>query len=122
MNVYSEDFRFENGVLYVRLSGEFPIEMLRETKNLFQPLIDACSTYKCKKALIDATDLEVDLSTMGLFRAGEDAVSLTLLGLRIAIVAREDMLDGFFEDVATNRGGDIRVFINMDDALAWLQS
>jgi len=119
---YKEDFRIENGVLYVRLSGKFPNELLRSSENLFQPLIDACSAQNCTKALVDARDLEVDLGTMGLFQAGEDAVFLRQIGLRMALLAREDMLDPFFDAVVVNRGGDVRVFTDIDAAHRWLES
>ena len=122
MNDYTEDFRVENGVLYVHLSGKFPIDMLRRSENLFQPLIDACSAQNCTRALVDARDLEVDLGTMGLFQAGEDAVFLRQVGLRVALLAREDMLDPFFDAVVVNRGGDVRVFTDRDAAHRWLES
>ena len=121
MKGYKEDFRLEGGVLHVHLSGTFPNELLRSGGNLFQPLIDECLTHNCKNALIDARDLQVDFSTMAIFQAGEDAAALTGVGLRIAIVAREDMLDPFFENVAFNRGGYLGVFTDMDTALTWLQ-
>lgn len=120
MKEYNEDFRFEDGVLHVRLSGIFPEELLKQKKNLFQPLIEVCSTHKYKKALVDARDLQVTFDTIALFQAGEDAASLTRIGLRIAMLAREDMIDTFFSDVVQNRGGSISVFTEMDDALAWL--
>ena len=121
MDTYGEDFRYEDGVLYVRLSGEFPNELLQQKQNLFQPLIDACLSYKCTRALIDATDLDVDLGTMGLLQAGKDTVSLTDHKIRTAFLAREDMLDRFFEDVAAVHGAIIRVFTDIEAARDWLR-
>jgi hypothetical protein len=121
MGEYNEDFRVVNGVLHVGLSGKFPNELLRSGANLFQPLIDACSQYGCKAALVDARDLQVDFDTMALLQAGEDAASLTHVGLRVAMVAREDMVDRFFADVAYNRGGVIGVFTDVDAARDWLE-
>ena len=122
MNDYKQEFQFENDVLIVRLSGTFPNEMLRSDQNLFQPLIDECKNYDCKFALIDARNLHVNFSTMATFRAGEDAAVLSRFGFRVAIVAREDMLDPFFEDVAFNRGGNVGVFTDIDTARNWLQA
>jgi hypothetical protein len=121
MTEYSEDFQVVNGVLHVRLSGKFPKELLLSGNNAFQPLIDDCSKRGCKKALVDARDLQIDLGTMGLFRTAEDAAFLTRIGLRVALVAREDMLDRFFDDVAYNRGGLIRVFTDVSAARSWLE-
>ena len=119
---YNVDFRFEDGVLLVHLSGKFPNEMLNEGKNLFLPLVDACLAQKCKQALVDARDLQVDFDTMALFQAGKDAAFLTRVGLRIALLAREDMIDPVFKDVASNRGAEIGVFTDIDTARAWLQT
>jgi hypothetical protein len=121
MNGYNQNFRFENGVLHVQLSGKFPNELLSKGENLFQPLIDACSTYNCKKALVDARELQVDFSTMAMFQAGEDVAFLTRAGLRIAMLVRGDMLDPFFATVATNRGGLASIFTDLDTTLDWLQ-
>jgi hypothetical protein len=118
---YNEDFRVEDGVLHVRLSGKFPNKLLNKGQNLFQPLIDACLAHNLKKALIDARDLHVDFGTAALFQAGEDAAFLARIGLRIALVAREDMRDPFFDNVVVNRGGNAGVFTDMDSARDWLQ-
>jgi hypothetical protein len=121
MDQYDEDFRLEDGVLHVRLSGNFPNELLGKGENLFQPLIDACSTHNCKKALIDARDLQVDFGIMALFQSGQDAAFLARLGLRLAILARKDMLDPFFNTVVSNRSGRIGMFTEMDAARDWIQ-
>ena len=118
---YNQEFHNEDGLLLVRLSGTFPKELLRSGQNLFQPLIDECQAQNCKMALIDARKLLVYFSTMAIFHAGEDAAVLGRLGLRVAIVARLDMIDSFFEDVAFNRGGNIGVFTDMGAARDWLQ-
>jgi hypothetical protein len=121
MNGYNEEFRVKDGVLNVHLSGTFPKELLYAGQNLFQPLIDECLAHNCKHALIDARDLHVNLSTMAIFQAGEDAATLTRIGLRVAFLAREDMLDPFFEHVAFNRGGNVGVFLDKETALDWLE-
>lgn len=122
MSDYNQEFQYEDGLLVVRLSGTFPNELLRSGQNLFQPLIEECQAHNCKLALIDARNLQVYFSTMAIFHAGEDAAALSSFGLRVAIVAREDMIDSFFEDVAFNRGGNIGVFTDTDAARDWLES
>jgi hypothetical protein len=117
---YLTEFSVEDGVLHVQLAGQFPPELLRATGNVFTPVIDACATHGCFKVLIDARHLEVKLDTVKLFRAGVDAALASHRGLRLAFVARDDMLDGFFEEVARNRGALIGVFTEFDRACEWL--
>ena len=121
MNEFNVDFRFEDGLLYVSLCGKYPKESFLSPKNLFQPLIDACSTHQCRKALVDAREMQANFATLELYRAGLDAVSLTDAGLRVALLAREDMRDPFFDTVVSNRAGVIGVFTDMGAARAWLQ-
>jgi len=121
MSDYNQEFKIEEGLLLVRLSGTFPNELLRSEQNLFQPLIDESLALNCKSVLIDATRLQVTFSTMAIFRAGEDVAVLSSFGLRVAIVTREEIIDPFFEDVAFNRGGTVGVFTDMDTARDWLK-
>ena len=120
MKGYKQEFRVEDDILYVRLSGEFPKELLCRQENLFQPLIEACLNQKCEKGLIDVRDLQVDFDTIGMFRAGVDASFLSRVGLRIAMVARKHMIDPFFDDVASNRGAVTGIFTDNNSARDWL--
>ena len=121
MENYKEEFMFEDQVLHVRLSGTFPNELFHKKDNLFQPLIDACSAHECRKVLIDARDLAVNFNTFQMFDAGENALILNQLGLRVALLPREDMIDPFFENVVSNRDGKIGVFTEKQAALKWLE-
>ena len=120
MNDYKVEFKLEETVLLVRVSGQFPHEKLEQPGNAFQRFIDACLASQRNKILIDSRELQARLSTTQLFRAGTDAVSLTSAGIWLAIVTRKDLRDPFFEDVVANRGGHIGVFTDMDTARAWL--
>ena len=121
MKDYNEEFIFEDDVLQIRLSGTFPKELLRKEENLFQPLIEACSTHQCSKVLVDARKLQVNFNTFNMFAAGEDAASLSRLSLRVALLAREDMIDPFFATVVSNRDGKIGVFTDKQAAFTWLE-
>lgn len=121
MEDYIEEFVFKDQVLQVHLSGNFPNELFHKEENLFQPLIDACSTHKCKKVLVDARDLTVNFDTFQTYDAGKNAAILSHLSLRVALLAREDMIDPFFENVVSNRGGKIGLFTDKQAALAWLE-
>ena len=121
MEPYKEDFRGDDGVMHVRLSGTYPKERLASRRNLFEPLVDACQKDKCRTAIVDARDLRVDFDTVALFRAGVDAASLNTLDLRIAFVAREDQISPFFDDVLRNRGARVEIFTDMEGARSWVR-
>jgi len=122
MDQYKQTFRFEVGVMHVLLAGKYPMERMLENVNLFRPLIEACGAQNCRKALIDARELEVEFDTMALFRAGVDASELNRYGLRVALVARKDMISPFFDDVIRNRAAQVQVFTDIDTAGAWLKA
>jgi hypothetical protein len=122
MENYNRAFRYDDGILTICLTGTFPNDLLDEEDNLFQPLIDECLQRNCRKVLFDARDLEADLGTLGLLQAGKNAATLAHIGLRVAFVAREDMLDRFFESVSFNRGGTSIVFTKMNTAREWFET
>jgi hypothetical protein len=119
---YTQAFRPAQGVMHVQLGGLFPNELLIKEQNLFQPLIEACTKHHCQKAVIDARDLQVEFDTVALFRAGVDAAFLNQVGLRVAFVARAEMVSSFFNDVTHNRGGLAKIFTDMESASAWINA
>ena len=121
MSDYKVDIKLEEGVLHVRLSGQFPYAKLEQPENAYQDFIGACAAHQCDRLLIDARELQARFSTAQLFRAGKDAVSLTLAGIGVAMVTRPELRDTFFDDVVVNRGGRVRVFTDMRAAREWIQ-
>ena len=121
MDQFRQEFRVNDGVMHVRLAGKLPNELLHGAQNVFTPLINLCRESRCQKAMIDSRDLEVDLDTLELFRAGVDASDLTRFGLRIALVARQEMMSTFFDDVIHNRAAPVQVFTDLDAAGTWLR-
>ena len=117
---FKQEFRVKDGVMHLRLVGKLPNELLRGEQNVFLPLIKLCEESRCQKAVIDSRDLEVDLDTLEIFRAGVDASDLTRYGMRIALVAREEMMSSFFDDVIHNRAAPVQVFTDLDAAGTWL--
>jgi len=121
MNQYTREIHAQDGVVHLRLKGRYPNEHLRQEQNVFTALIDACEQNHCQKAVIDARDLEVDFNTLEYFRAGVDASELHRYGLRLALVAREEMISSFFDDVIHNRGVAVRVFTDLESASTWVR-
>ena len=106
--------------MHVRLSGVFPKERLAFEENLFKPLVDACKQANCREVIVDARELQVEFDTLAMFRAGVDAASLNEFGLRVALIARENMLSSFFDDVTYNRAAPVRVFTDLKRAQLWI--
>ena len=120
MKAYAKEYRAENGVLFAHLTGTYPNSRLAMKENLFKPLIEECGKNNCSLAIIDARGLQVDFDIAALFRAGVDAAALNQFRLCVALVAREDMLNDFFNDVIRNRGARVEVFTDMESAMVWI--
>ncbi len=118
---YERDFRVEGNLLRVTLAGTYPKERLEGRANVFDPLIEVCRDDRCRGAVIDARELDVELDTLEQFRAGMDAASLNQYGFYVAFVARQEMLSGFFRDVLRNRGALAAIFTDMDSAMNWIR-
>ena len=98
----------------------YPNERLAIKENLFSPLVEECKRANCRHAIVDARGLQLEFDTLALFRAGVDAAALNQFGLRVALIAREDMLSPFFDDVTHNRAAQVRVFTDLESARSWI--
>ena len=87
----------------------------------FKPLIEECKRENCRDAMVDARQLQVEFDTIALFRAGVDAAAMNEFGLRVALIAREDMISSFFDDVIYNRAAQVQVFTDPQSAEAWIK-
>jgi hypothetical protein len=77
----------------------------------------------CYKLLIDARPLKKYPPTENIFRFGEKLISINKLNQgRVAWITGNPELAGFISNVMYNRGVNISIFNNMDDAKKWLFS
>ena len=108
-------------------SGEFTLD---EAERTFLELVEAVERYQASNVLVDGRTVSGEPSTMDRFAYG-DFVSSAVAGLRVgpqgrpprfSYVLEEPVLDPhrLGETVAVNRGMNVRVFDNINDALAWL--
>lgn len=92
----------------------------KEQPRKLQAMAAACSEAGTRKVLILGTKANVKLTTMEFYAFGE---AIGKLNLKIAVVSR---IDGskedakLFENVATNRGSQMRLFDTEQDAKDWL--
>jgi hypothetical protein len=117
----------EPGFLRVNGAGDFS---LAEAQRTFIEILEAVARSKTDKVLVDGRGITGDPQTMERFYYGEFAAEMlgkfTARGVsrstRFAYVLHEPLRDPerFGENVAVNRGVDVRTFDNDHDALAWL--
>ncbi len=102
---------------------------LVKVMNALELAIDSAVERKKEKILIDASKVEGEnISLHDRFTYGEHLSQYYIkhgLGkiFKIAVVSNENISDKrrFGETVATNRGVNVKIFENMDDALQWLK-
>jgi hypothetical protein len=72
--------------------------------------------------LCDATAVEPPLGAFERFEAGVEFARAAGKRIKLVVVARADIVDHVFENVARNRGASVAVFTNEVAALQWLRS
>lgn len=114
--------------LYAALSGG-AVDMA-QAKELFKRILDSSVEHRVSRVLIDCRGVSTGISTTARFEfAGFMAeqqrrllASSPSTASRIAFVGNPPLIDPerFGETVALNRGANVKVADNMDDALGWL--
>ena len=119
----------EAGLLQVTARGEFS---LPEAKRTFVEMLEAVAQLKVAKVLFDGRELTGEPEMIERFFYGEFAAEVVLSFLRrgatpptrFAYVLHPPLRDPgrFGENVAANRGMNVKTFENPVDAVAWLGS
>lgn len=117
----------ESECLYVTVTGEFSLE---EAERTFLEILDAVAQHKHTKVLFDGRQILGQPTGMQRFYYGKYVAQAVAdfprrSGLRspkFAYVLDEPVLDPrrFGENVAANRGMNVKAFDNLKDALEWL--
>ena len=119
---YNLDIREEQDYLHVRATGTRTFEAVAE---MATQILNACIEHGTDSVLVDVRELEGRLSTIGAYEMPTTVFpKLKGRGLkRAAIVDREQYEDGFpfLETVARNRGFNLHIFSDVDEAIAWLR-
>ena len=121
---YELDIEAQEDFLHFRVTGE------RSRKAIFAvtvEILDTCYDRECSKALIDVRELSGRLPQLEAYDvASIDYPKLRRRGAleRVSIVDLTGFEDSirFFETVACNRGFNLRIFGNVDDATFWLRT
>ncbi|HQR35895.1 MAG TPA: hypothetical protein PLK30_24445 [Blastocatellia bacterium] len=112
--------------IHVTVTGEFS---LNEAKRIFLEALDTIAGHKIEKVIMDGQQLSGELNTTERFYFAEfmsQSVQTFVQSIawapQFAFVLKTPMLDQnkFGETVAVNRGMNLRVFDNMEEAFEWL--
>jgi hypothetical protein len=72
------------------------------------------------RVLVDLTGVSSPVGTFEKYQLGTEFARAADRRLTLAVVARSELVDHFFETVARNRGGAVAVFTEESTALHWL--
>ena len=119
---YDLTYKKEKGILKVKVSG------MRSFKTVLSVITDIqqiCLKQNTPRVLIDVRELKGHLKTMEAYELPAfvfPKIRENSIIEKSAIVDLEESRDffSFFENVSVNRGFNLRVFTDMEDATEWL--
>jgi hypothetical protein len=113
-------FRQEGGVLRVVASGVD--DDFDEVTAYGQAVLQAAIEADCDRVLCDERELTYALDAFDTFKSAEMIAMAVPMPGRLAIVCGPDSLPDaeYWETVAVNRGLAVRVYAEVEPALAWL--
>lgn len=106
-------------ILYTAVSGTYSeIEGTR----IIEELHEECEKRKKRKLLVDITGKDGVIPVADRFFFGKQIAGLYRYNVKMAVIGRKSHITRFSETVAVNRGGNLGIFDNKPDAVAWLKS
>ena len=112
---------FENrdSYLFVKITEPYSLKwafiFLRE-------FAETCNREHLEKALIDGLNLEGPIRIWDRYQVGEEFARVVGPKIKVAFVAKRDLIDLTMENVVVNRSGRFKVFHEMGSALKWLEA
>lgn len=103
--------------LRVEISGEWTEEGMR---HYIDASHDEAEKYKVTKLLFDCRNLFAPKSEMLRFHAGKHVSEVLNYPYKIAAIVKKEIYNKFAENVALNRGANVKVFFQEKEAIKWL--
>lgn len=105
--------------LLVEFHGEFSVE---SGKHCVDRMAEACDKHQLSKVLLDCRNIKGKMPVFDRFQVAEYGASKRRQIGRFALLNREDVLlpDNFVENVAVNRGMQMKIFTDFEQAERWL--
>jgi hypothetical protein len=110
----------EEGYIRFDYTGEFNEVM---GKTCINAMVEACSQVQISNALLDCRNMIGEIQIFDSFKVAEYGVKMWGIISKTALVGREDQMlsDNFVENVAFNRGVNLKIFTDVDEAIDWLK-
>ena len=109
----------QGGFLLTEFIGEFSVEA---GKKCIDAMARASLESHRPKVLLDCRKMTGNMPIMARFHVAVYAATTREVISKIALVNRQDVIlpDGFVENVAVNRGVNVKIFTDFDQAQHWL--
>lgn len=117
-------FEISNGEDYLKVIAKGKDDDQSDVKNYTDAVVRAILDFKCKKVLCDERELQYNISVSDTFQLAEYVSRYSDQIVKIAIVCNIKFFDDakFYETVTTNRGMQIKIFTNIEEAESWLSN
>ena len=116
-----EGLRIIQEEAYIRFvyTGEFSVVL---GKQCVDAMVEACSQVQLFKILLDCRKMTGEIQIFDSFEVAKYGVEMLGSTYKTALVGREDQMlpDNFVENVAVNRGVNLKLFTDIDEAIDWL--
>ena len=108
------------GYILFDFSGEFNQEA---GKQVIDAMVEACTQSQISRALLDCRNMTGEIQILESFMVAKYGVKMIGSISKFALVGREDQMfpDDFVENVAVNRGINLKLFTDADEAVNWLK-
>jgi hypothetical protein len=105
--------------LLVEYSGDFSVGAGKQS---IDAMVDAAREKDRSKVLFDCREIRGSLPIIDRFEVAAYAAKTRKVIARLAMLTRPDVVlpDNFVENVAVNRGANVKVFTDSESALRWL--
>ena len=104
---------------------EFTGDFSEETgKQCIDAMVEASRQLQLSKALLDCRNMTGEIQILESFMVAQYGVKMIRVLSKTALVVREDQMfhDNFAENVAVNRGVNLKLFTNAEEAIDWLKA
>lgn len=91
-------------------------------KQCIDSMVEACDDRGCSKVLLDCRNISGAMPVADRFQVAMYGATKRRQIRQLALLNREDVMlpDNFVENVAVNRGMNMKIFTDLDEAVLWL--